>query len=139
MQLPPVSNYSLQHWDQYPFISGMLVLQGALVCAFVIEWLLGVRRLYEPVGMILHHLNAHVSFGIVTYITWVFVANPAIGGCLMMNGAIVWMKILSYFHANEDYRLAAKAKAKDTHSRSMESLSIVDSLDQEDTDIQYPR
>lgn len=117
----------------------MLVLLGSLVCAFVIEWMLGVKRLYEPVGMILHHINAHSGFAMATYITWVYVANPVYGGCLMLNAAIVWMKTVSYFHANQDYRLNTNAKSKDTMSRSFQNLSIVESLDQEDSDMAYPR
>ena len=129
-----LSSFSLETWEQFPFITGMLVLQMFIVTAFVIEWLLSRKKLYDPVGMILHQINAHASFAASIFITWNFIDRPAVGGCLLLNAAITWMKILSYALANQDYRLSSKDE--DTHQAT---LALIDHLDSDDLDIAYPR
>jgi len=114
----------------------MLVLQVFIVTAFVIEWLLSRKKLYEPVGMMLHYINAHTCFAVSIFITWNFIDRPAVGGCLLQNGAITWLKLISYFLANQDYRITSKIEDGDTHKAT---LSIIDNLDAEDFEITYPR
>jgi diacylglycerol O-acyltransferase-1 len=134
--LPDLSNFSLETWEQFPFFTGMLMLQAFIVTAFVIEWFLGKKRLYEPVGMILHQINAHCSFVLCIFIVWNFIEKPAVGGCLLLNASITWMKLLSYALANQDYRLSSRNKEEDTHHAT---LAIIDNLDSNDLDIDYPR
>ena len=122
--------------EQLPFAAGMIMLQGFLVTAFIIEWLLSRKALYEPIGMILHHFNAHSSLACSIVIIWNHIETPAVGGCLMLNSIIIWMKLISYFLANEDYRLSSKSKEGDSHQAT---LALIDNLDSEDFDIAYPR
>lgn len=131
-----VEGFSFSTWDQFPFLSGIVVLHVFLVTAFLIEWLLATRRLKnETIGFVLHQLNAHVCFGICVFIVWNFIDQPALGGFLLMNAAITWMKLISYAHANQDYRLLSR-RDKDAYQRN---LAIIDSLDTHDIDIEYPR
>jgi hypothetical protein len=130
-----VEGFSLSTWDQFPFLSGVLVLHAFLVSAFLIEWLLATKRLEDTVGMILHQLNAHTCFGIGIFIVWNFIEQPAVGTCLIMTAAITWMKLLSYAHANQDYRLLS-SKGKDA---TQTNLSIIGSLDTDDFNMEYPR
>ncbi len=108
-----------------------------MICAFAVEWLLAYKKLYEPVGIILHQINAHLSLVVSILIVWNFIGVPAIGACLMLNAAIVWMKLISYSHANQDYRLSAKKKDGETHHQA--TLAIIENLDQDDMGIEYPR
>ena len=55
----------------------------------------------------------------------------------MLNAAIVWMKLISYALANQDYRLSAKKKDGETHHQA--TLAIIENLDQDDMGIEYPR
>jgi diacylglycerol O-acyltransferase-1 len=87
--------------------------------------------------MILHQLNAHLSFAFSIMIVWNFIGVPAIGACLMLNSAIVWMKLLSYSHANQDYRLSSRKQDNDVHHQN--TLALIESLDQEDMGIEYPQ
>jgi diacylglycerol O-acyltransferase-1 len=130
-----VDGFSINTWDQFPFLSGILVLQAFLVSAFCIEWLLATKRLPETVGMILHQLNAHTQFASCTFIVWNFIDQPPLGITLLLNAAITWMKLLSYAHANQDYRLFA-GKDKETYYQT--NLAIIDNLESSDFNIEYP-
>jgi len=134
--LPDISRFSIDTWEQFPFVTGMLLLQVALVLGFSIEWLLAHRKVYEPIGMILHQLNAHSSFGFIIMIVWNFIGVPTIAACLMLNAVIVWMKLLSYAHANQDYRLSSRKKENEVQHQN--TLALIESLDQEDMGIEYP-
>jgi hypothetical protein len=126
---------SLDTWEQFPFLSGLLATQAFLLAAFLTEWLLGKRGLYEPVGMLLHQLNAHISFAVCVFIVWNFIEKPAVGGVLLLVGAITWMKLISYALANQDYRQTKKNKEKDSFKAA---LAIIDNLDANDWNIEYP-
>lgn len=130
-----VEGFSLTTWDQSPFLSGMLALQAFVVSAFLIEWLLATKRLEDQVGIILHQLNAHSCFGLGIFIVWNFIDLPALGVSLMMTTAITWMKLLSYAHANQDYRFLSR-KDNDAFQTN---LAIIDSLDTDDLHMEYPR
>mmetsp|Transcript_25534 Transcript_25534/g.62710 ORF Transcript_25534/g.62710 Transcript_25534/m.62710 type:complete len:766 (-) Transcript_25534:355-2652(-) len=130
-----VEGFSFSTWNQFPLLSGILVLHIFLATAFLIEWLLATRRISnETIGFILHQLNTHTCFGLSVVIVWNFIDQPATGAFLLMNAAITWMKLISYSHANQDYRIVSR-KDKDAHKRN---LSIIDSLDTTDIDIEYP-
>eukprot|EP00980_Cylindrotheca_fusiformis_P028101 scaffold22580_cov210-Cylindrotheca_fusiformis.AAC.8 len=60
---------------------------------------------------------------------------PALGAYLMGMTAITWMKLLSYAHANQDYRYLSR-KDKDAFQTN---LAIIDDLDTSDFNIEYPR
>jgi hypothetical protein len=127
------TSISVDNWgEQSPFLLGLLATQASLLVALFIEWMLGTHGLYEPVGMILHQLNAHISFAVSIFIVWNYIEKPAVGGVLLMVGAITWMKLISYALANQDYRHNKKKKEKDS------SLAIIDNLDSSDWNIEYP-
>lgn len=86
--------------------------------------------------MMLHQINAHSSLALCILIVWNFIEKPAVGGCLLLNASIVWMKLISYAHANQDYRHSVRTKGEDTHHAT---LAIIDHLDSNDLDIEYPR
>jgi hypothetical protein len=83
--------------------------------------------------MALHQINAHSSFALSIFIVWNFIGIPAMGGCLLLNAAITWLKLISYALTNEDYRLN---KDRDAH---LATLANIDHLDQNDLNIEYPR
>ena len=129
------TSISVDTWEKFPFLSGLLATQASLLVALLIEWLLGKRGLYEPVGMVLHQLNAHISFAAIIVIVWNFIEKPAVGGVLLMVGAVTWMKLISYALANQDYRQTKHKKEKDSFKAA---LAIIDNLDSSDWNIEYP-
>jgi diacylglycerol O-acyltransferase-1 len=66
-------------------------------------------------------------------VVWYFIDNPAVGSILLIHGTITWMKLLSYIHANQDYRLS---KDVDTYKAT---LALVEDLDPGDANLSYPR
>jgi diacylglycerol O-acyltransferase-1 len=112
--------------EQFPLISGGLLMFGSVLLSLGIEWLLSRQKLKNSVGMILHHINTHASFIASAAIVWNLIESPIVGHLLLFHSTITWMKLVSYTHANEDYRLASSAAAaisKDHHSKSSSSSS----------------
>lgn len=121
-------------WREFPFVSGFCLQVAFVIIAYGIEYLLSRKQLDETLGMTLHHLNAHTALGLPMYIVWNLIDRPSTGAILLFHATITWMKLISYFHANEDYRQA---------SRSFEgpqdpSLALVENLDAADSKIAYP-
>jgi hypothetical protein len=135
-ELQESTNFTFDAWEQFPVISGLLVTQFFLMVAFVTEYLLARKGLYEPVGMMIHQVNAHTSFATCIFIVWNFVDNPTHGGFLMLIGAITWMKLISYFLANQDYRDTKRRQKKEDSFQ--QTLAIIDNLDANDWNIEYP-
>lgn len=136
-ELLEFTKFSFNTWEQFPLISGVLATQFFLLVAYITEYLLGKQGFYEPVGIMIHQINAHVSFATCIFIVWNFVEKPAHGGFLMLLGSITWMKLISYFLANQDYREAKKKEKKEDSFQA--TLKIIDNLDANDWDIEYPR
>ena len=130
-----MEGFSYATWDQFPLFSGILMLQGFLIMGFCTERLLAYNTLNETLGTVLHHLNAHSCLAGSIYIVWYFMEEPKVGMAFLMNGVITWMKLLSYAHANQDYRLSSSKKEWDTQQAS---LAIIDDLDSVDIERSYP-
>jgi hypothetical protein len=136
-ELLEFTKFSFNTWEQFPLISGVLATQLFLIVAYATEYLLGKQGLYEPVGMMIHHINSHSSFATCIFIVWNFVDKPAHGGFLMLLGAITWMKLISYALANQDYRWTKKQQKKEDSFQA--TLAIIDNLDANDWNIEYPQ
>lgn len=133
--LPTLRRDPAQTWEEFPFISGFFLQLVFVMLAFSIEWLLSRKKLYEPIGMMLHQINAHSCLVITTAIVWQFIESPTIGAILLLHGTITWMKLVSYMHANEDYRASTKNRDVDPHKAT---LAMVENLDIGDENITYP-
>ena len=96
------------------------------------QHLLSTSRISEILGLILHHLNATLALVIPTYIVWVFEPNPSAGAGLLMCSVILWMKLISYFHANSDYRSSGPSKTTTLNA------ALVTDVDEADASVQYP-
>ena len=86
--------------------------------------------------MILHQINSHSSFAVAIFMVWNFIDNPAVGGTLLLTGAITWMKLISYALANEDYRYNSRSKKKEESIQA--NLAQVENLDEKDWEVEYP-
>jgi len=129
-------HYAEDPWHDFPLISGFLLLQGFIVAAYLIEFLLSRKQLSESLGMTLHHVNCHSILLVLTTIVWYQIESPAVGAFLLFYATITWMKLISYACANEDYRLAIKAG--DVHAMEA-SLSLLSNLEQDEESIVYPQ
>ena len=132
-QLPHIPRLARDPWDDSPLFSGFLLLQVFIVTTFVIERMLSKRLLGEGFGMFWHYANAHACLLVSIAVAWNFIDSPVIGGTLMLHAVITWMKLLSYVHANQDYRLSSEV---DTYKAT---LALVEDLDADDANTSYPR
>lgn len=121
-------------WEDAPLFSGFLLFQFFLMTTLFMERLLSKGILGESFGMMLHYTVAHACLIVSIAIVWNFVDNPAIGGTLMLHACITWMKLLSYIHANQDYRLSSADV--DTYKAT---LALVEDLDEGDARTCYPK
>lgn len=108
------------------FSFGMVCLQGFLITTYFLEWCLSRRRhrLPDSIGNVLHHINAHMSLLASIVIVWYWIEIPPLGACLLFNAVIVWMKLLSYVLANEDYRASWVAALVEASDASLTSSSV---------------
>jgi diacylglycerol O-acyltransferase 1 len=102
---------SSNKWDDFPLLTGFLGMHIVLYVTFGIELILSTNRVSNAVGMILHHLNAHSFLLFSCWIVWVHIPNPFTGATLLFHVVILWMKLLSYALANEDYRMSKDSAA----------------------------
>jgi hypothetical protein len=123
-------------WQEAPFVAGFLLQLLFVVFGFLIEWLMSRRKLHPIIGNMLHQINAHSALCIPVGIVWQWIDNPAVGAVLLLHATITWMKLLSYAHANEDYRLNSASPSGRDVIRA--SLALVENLDPNEANIMYP-
>jgi len=116
--------------DNFPLISGLLVVQAFVVGAYVIEKALSKGLVSMWFGMLLHFVNTNATLVVVILIVWYHIQHPIVGAGLIMQATITWMKLISYVHANYDYR-----RNLATHKAT---LALVKDLDEEGLKISYP-
>ena len=118
-------------WDDFPLATGFVGMHISLLNAYWIEWLLSTKRVPNDWGLLLHHLNAHTSLIVACWVVWFLIDNPFIGATLLFHVVILWMKLLSYALANEDYRLSAEDSAATL-------VALVKDLDDDAATVTYP-
>ena len=123
-------------WEEFPFVTGFALQLVFITIGFFIEWLLSKKRIGSRLGMVLHHINAHSALFLPMAIVWHWISNPAIGAVLLLHATITWMKLISYMHANEDYRLSCQSKEGLEVCKA--TMALVENLDAGDAKIVYP-
>ena len=116
--------------DNFPFISGLLVVQAFVVGAYVIEKALSKCWVSNWMGMLLHFVNTNATLIVVSIVVWYYIQHPIVGAGLILQATITWLKLVSYVHANSDYR-----RNLDAHKAT---LALVKDLDEEGLEIVYP-
>lgn len=112
-----------------PFVFTMAILNVFVIFAYFIE--LGTSRkfLKEWLGISLHVINTNLSLLIPMVIVWKYINSPVNGAVLQMTSTVLWMKLISYAHANADYR----------HFPDRNVENIIQNTDEESTSLSYPR
>nr|ATZ76562.1 acyl-CoA:1,2-diacylglycerol O-acyltransferase [Lobosphaera incisa]AYE66854.1 DGAT1 [Lobosphaera incisa] len=65
-------------------------------------------RLTERLMWLLNFANISAALLFPCYMVFATNADPAPGGVLMLLTVILWMKLISYAHCNQDYRMARR-------------------------------
>jgi MBOAT, membrane-bound O-acyltransferase family len=126
-QLPSDIIQDPNPWNRYPILLAVLLQVGFVLVAYCVEILLSQQRyINEKLGMLLHHINAHCTLVIPTFIVWNYVNEPIYGVIILLHAATSWMKLLSYCLANEDYRstvttstISLRRQMSSLHRKSM--------------------
>lgn len=118
--------------EHSPFVSGLLIVQAFIVGAYLIEKLLSQGWVSNRFGLLMHFVNTNATLGVVMAIVWYLIDHPLVGAMLIMQATITWLKLVSYVHANYDYRATSLDKHKAT-------LAMVKDLDAEGLSISYPK
>jgi diacylglycerol O-acyltransferase-1 len=129
---------SLPSLADSPFVCGLLIVQAFVVGAYVIEYTLSRRWLFERVGLALHFVNANSSLGVVVGIVWHRIEHPVVGAMLILQATITWLKLVSYVHANHDHRATSMSEKHGVSASTKNMLALVKDLDPEDVSISYP-
>mmetsp|Transcript_26026 Transcript_26026/g.50479 ORF Transcript_26026/g.50479 Transcript_26026/m.50479 type:complete len:496 (+) Transcript_26026:1-1488(+) len=131
-----LSDFWEAEWSEkmvdFPFLSGLLIVQAFVVGSYAIEKMLCQAWIGECFGMLLHLINTNASLGVVSLVVWHLVKNPLKGAALILQATITWLKLISYVHANHDYR----ATVKETH---IAMFALVKDLDDEGLQMTYPQ
>lgn len=135
--LANVRGIDLEEWRHAPltvspFLSGAALLVLSILLGCVIENLLSRKHVGEWLGMILHLANANVlAFLMPAWIVWTLIDRPAVGAFLLVHATITWMKLISYAHANSDYRTSPESHTA--------TLALLKDLDAGSSEISYPK
>uniref|UniRef100_A0A7S3Q517 diacylglycerol O-acyltransferase n=1 Tax=Chaetoceros debilis TaxID=122233 RepID=A0A7S3Q517_9STRA len=100
-------NFVFYSWEDilnFPLVYGMALLNVFVVFAYCIELYTSRKIVSERFGTILHIINTNAALFIPIAIIWYQMESPITGLVLLMSATVLWMKLVSYAHANSDYR-----------------------------------
>jgi len=115
--------------ENYPTVFGLAVIQVFLVLTYFTELFLSKHMISEKLGMMVHFVIISLSLIVPIIYTWYFIPLHAQSSIFLTQGIITWMKIVSYVHANFDYRTSVHDSCKAT-------LALVRDLDEKE--FSYP-
>ena len=127
----PDEEYSFKWKDivDVPFVFTMIMLNIFVIFAYLIELGISRRFLKEWLGISLHIINTNLSLLLPMVIVWKYINSPVNGAVLQMSSTVLWMKLISYAHANADYR----------HFPDRNVENIIQNTDEESISLNYPR
>jgi len=115
-----------------PLLGGMLLLNVFVVVAYFIELCTSRKIWKEWFGISLHVINTNAALFIPMAIVWYHIESPVNGILLLLSASVLWMKLISYVHANADYRHFPE---RSNHT----STSFIQNIDEVSKTLSYPR
>jgi diacylglycerol O-acyltransferase-1 len=98
--------------------------------AFLTEYSLSQQKITERTGLICHSFASSLALLVPLVIVWKHIDQWILGNLLMTLSIVTWMKLISYAHANSDYRKMA------THKKN--TMALILDVDPEEASIEYP-
>jgi diacylglycerol O-acyltransferase-1 len=114
----------------FPFLSGLATIPIFLMQAFLTEYSLSQQKITERTGLICHSFASSLALLVPLVIVWKHIDQWILGNLLMTLSIVTWMKLISYAHANSDYRKMA------THKKN--TMALILDVDPEEASIEYP-
>ena len=122
--------------EHFPLLCGFLLVHVFVVYTYLIEYFLSKQSkifvVNESLGIVLHFINCSLSLIVPMLLVWSYKPHPFFGAMLLVQVVITWMKIVSYIHANMDYRTSQL-------DSNAATLPLVQDLEQVDIAITYPQ
>lgn len=87
-----------------PLVTGLLLLNVFVMIAYRVELTMSRKMVSEWFGMSIHVINCNAALFVPMWIVWYKIEAPPKAFLLMICSTILWMKLISYVHANADYR-----------------------------------
>lgn len=115
----------------YPLVLGLVLLNVFVISAFGIEYMLSSKVLPNAMGMTMHVINTNASLFVPMWLVWFEIESPLNGSILIMCATILWMKLISYVHANNDYRHYPERS-------NQTSTSFIQNIDESSKELCYP-
>lgn len=115
----------------YPFVIGLVLLNAFVIVAYVVESQLSRGVLSQRLGIALHVINTNAALLVPMWLVWFEIQSPLNGSILMMCATILWMKLISYVHANNDYRHFPERS-------NQTSTSFIQNIDESSKELCYP-
>jgi diacylglycerol O-acyltransferase 1 len=116
----------------FPLVLGLVMLNMFVCFTYFIELALARQKLPEWLGMILHFVNINLAIAIPSYVVYNQMDSPINGAVLMICATVLWMKLISFVHANADYRHHPE-RNQDTN------VGFVTSVDEDSLTRSYPQ
>jgi diacylglycerol O-acyltransferase-1 len=126
-----VRSWASGDFISFPLVSGLCLLNVFVLYGYVIELCTSRLMWNENVGNFLHVLNIIACFVIPCMLVWYLEKSPIIGACLLLTSMVLWMKLVSYAHANADYR-------KNPERTSNGAKAMIQDLDENSKGVKYP-
>jgi len=115
----------------YPLVIGLGLLNVFVIVAYLIESMLSRKILSNGFGVTLHVINTNAALLVPMWLVWFEMQSPLNGSVLMMCATILWMKLISYVHANNDYRHFPERS-------NQTSTSFIQNIDESSKELCYP-
>ncbi len=127
-----IAIYTWEDILNFPLLYGMGILNVFVVYAYLIELFTSRKMWNESFGVFLHVINTNSALCIPTAIVWYQIQSPITGALLVMTATVLWMKLISYAHANADYRRHPERSNHD-------STDFITNKDEYSKALQYPQ
>ena len=115
----------------FPLMTGQVIMIVNVFITYITELGLGYGALSEMTGTSIHVLNINFALILCYSIVWFYIFSPICGVLLMMQSTVSWMKLVSYAHANSDYRNA-------DHDVHLATLSLIQNVGEIEKSTTYP-
>ena len=114
----------------FPMLSGLGLLFLNVTYAYGIEKSISKNVFAEWFGILLHFVNINAALIVPTMIVWYQMDSIVNGVALVMCSVILWMKLISYAHANSDYR--------NHPERILNTSDFIQDVDDDSLAVKYP-
>jgi diacylglycerol O-acyltransferase-1 len=131
--LPNISNVkeieeTINYWEPARPLQGFLSWIGSVLITYTIEKMAARGLISDLNVLILHFVFGTLNIVLPTYWVWTSKSSPGSSMIFLFQAVIIWLKLISYAHANRDlrktYRKQKELSAQESKNDSGENSPI---------------